>query len=112
MADAIFHRLNAQLYLLEFDSPRAGSLDALGLIPEGKGVVLGLVTTKTAELEPLELLSARVGEAARHMPLAHLAISPQCGFSGDVRNRVMTSEQQTAKLQRVVHAARALWGEA
>jgi 5-methyltetrahydropteroyltriglutamate--homocysteine methyltransferase len=112
MAGAIFRKLKAQLYLLEFDSPRAGSLDALGLIPEGKGVVLGLVTTKTPELEPLELLSARIGEATRHMPLAQLAISPQCGFSGDVRNRAMTSEQQTAKLQCVVDAARAIWGEA
>ena len=92
MADAIFHKLDARLYLLEFDGPRAGSLDALKLIPEGKGVVLGLVTTKSPELEPLELLSARVSEAARHMPLEHLAISPQCGFSGDVRNRTMTTE--------------------
>ena len=112
MADAIFRKLNARLYLLEFDSPRAGSLDALKLIPDGKGVVLGLVTTKAPELEPLEELSARVGDAARHLPLGHLAISPQCGFSGDVRNRAMTSEQQTAKLQCVVDAARAIWGEA
>ena len=112
MADAIFHKLNAQLYLLEFDSPRAGLLDALKLIPDGKGVVLGLVTTKGPELEPLEQLSARVGEAARHLPLGQLAVSPQCGFSGDVRNRAMTIEQQTAKLQRVVDAARAIWGEA
>ena len=112
MADAIFHKLNARLYLLEFDGPRAGSLEALKLIPEGKGVVLGLVTTKDPELEPLELLSARVAEAARYMPLERLAISPQCGFSGDVRNRAMTIEQQTAKLQRVVDAARAIWGEA
>lgn len=112
MADAIFRKLNAQLYLLEFDSPRAGSLDALRLIPEGKGVVLGLVTTKSPELEPLDLLSARVSEAARHVPLDHLAISPQCGFSGDVRNRAMTSEQQAAKLQRVIDAAHAIWGEA
>jgi 5-methyltetrahydropteroyltriglutamate--homocysteine methyltransferase len=112
MADAIFRKLNTQRYLLEFDSPRAGSLDALRLIPEGKSVVLGLVTTKSPELEMLEQLSARVGETARHLPLAHLAISPQCGFSGDVRNRAMTTQQQTAKLQRVVDAARAIWGEA
>jgi 5-methyltetrahydropteroyltriglutamate--homocysteine methyltransferase len=112
MADAIFRKLNARLYLLEFDSPRAGSLDALRLIPDGKGVVLGLVTTKSPEPESPELLSARVSEAARHISLQHLAISPQCGFSGDVRNRAMTSEQQTAKLQRVVAAARAIWSDA
>jgi 5-methyltetrahydropteroyltriglutamate--homocysteine methyltransferase len=109
MADVIFHKLSARRYLLEFDSPRAGSLDSLKLIPEGKSVVLGLVTTKSPELEPLELLSARVREAARYIPLERLAISPQCGFSGDVRNRAMTTEQQTAKLQRVADAACAIW---
>ncbi len=112
MADAIFRRLNARLYLLEFDSPRAGSLHALRFIPDGKGAVLGLITTKSPELESLDLLSARVREAARHLPLEHLAISPQCGFSGDVRNRAMTSEQHTAKLQLVADAARAIWGDA
>ncbi len=112
MAEAIFRKLDARLYLLEFDSPRAGSLDTLRQIPDGKGVVLGLITTKSPELESLELLTARVREAARHLPLEHLAISPQCGFSGDVRNRAMTTEQQTAKLQRVVDAARAIWGDA
>jgi 5-methyltetrahydropteroyltriglutamate--homocysteine methyltransferase len=112
MAEAIFGKLQARLYLLEFDSPRAGSLDALRLLPEGKSVVLGLVTTKTPELEPLDMLSARVREATRYMPVEHLAISPQCGFSGDVRNRAMTIDEQMAKLKLVVEAARAIWGDA
>jgi 5-methyltetrahydropteroyltriglutamate--homocysteine methyltransferase len=111
MADAIFRKLQARLYLLEFDSPRAGSLDALRMMPEGKGAVLGLITTKSPELESLELLSARMREAARFMPLAQLAISPQCGFSGDVRNRAMTIEQQAAKLKLLVDAAHAIWAE-
>jgi 5-methyltetrahydropteroyltriglutamate--homocysteine methyltransferase len=110
MAETIFRKVKARLYLLEFDSPRAGSLDALRLLPDGKGAVLGLITTKSPELEPLALLEARVREAAAFMPLDQLAISPQCGFSGDVRNRAMTIEQETAKLKLLVDAARAIWG--
>lgn len=112
MADAIFRKVRAPFYLLEFDGPRAGSLDALKFIPEGKGAVLGLVTTKNPALESIDDLAERVREATRHMPLDRLAISPQCGFSGDVRNRAMTIEQETAKLQLVVDAAHQIWGSA
>ena len=79
------------------------------LLPEGKGAVLGLITTKSAALESLDELKRRVTEATKFVPLDHLAISPQCGFSGDVRNRAMTIEQETAKLKLVVEAARAIW---
>ncbi|MGZ3410934.1 MAG: 5-methyltetrahydropteroyltriglutamate--homocysteine S-methyltransferase [Xanthobacteraceae bacterium] len=112
MADAIFRKMRAPFYLLEFDSPRAGSLDALKFIPDGKGAVLGLVTTKNPALESIDDLTERVREATKYMPLDRLAISPQCGFSGDVRNRAMTIEQQTAKLRLVVDAARQIWGSA
>jgi 5-methyltetrahydropteroyltriglutamate--homocysteine methyltransferase len=112
MSDAIFRQLRASLYLLEFDTPRAGSLSALSDLPEGKGAVLGLITTKSPELEPLENLKMRVREAATYLPPECLAISPQCGFSGDVRNRAMTIEQETAKLGRLVEAARSIWGHA
>ncbi len=110
MADAIFRRLNAGLYLLEFDSPRAGTLDALRLMPEGKAAMLGLITTKSAALEDPDILRSRVTEAARHLPMDRLGITPQCGFSGDVRNRTMTIEQQAEKLRLVVDSARSIWG--
>jgi 5-methyltetrahydropteroyltriglutamate--homocysteine methyltransferase len=110
MSEALFRKLRAQLYLLEFDSPRAGSLDALKAIPEGKGVVLGLITTKNPALESIDNLKQRIQEASKYMPLERLAISPQCGFSGDVRNRAMTIEQETAKLKLLVDAAHAVWG--
>jgi 5-methyltetrahydropteroyltriglutamate--homocysteine methyltransferase len=112
MADAIFRKMQAPFYILEFDSPRAGSLDALKFIPEGKGAVLGLITTKSPMLEPIDELARRVDDAARYLPLDRLAISPQCGFSGDVRNRAMTIEQETAKLGLLVDAARRIFGSA
>jgi 5-methyltetrahydropteroyltriglutamate--homocysteine methyltransferase len=112
MAEAIFKKVAAPLYLLEFDSPRAGSLDTLRHLLEGKGAVLGLITTKSAQLESLDTLKARIHEATKFLPIDRLAISPQCGFSGDVRNRAMTIDQEKAKLKLLADTARAVWGHA
>jgi len=112
MADQLFRRLNASFYFLEFDSPRAGPLEALKHMPENKTVVLGLVTTKSPQLEAKDALIQRVREAAAYVPMERLALSPQCGFSGNIGNTVMTAEEQFAKLRLVVETARSLWGEA
>ena len=110
MADQLFRRLKAQFYFLEFDSPRAGPLEALKLMPDDKTVVLGLVTTKSPELEDKAMLVQRVKEASAYVSMDRLCISPQCGFSGNVGNTVMSAEQQFAKLRLVVDTAQALWG--
>jgi 5-methyltetrahydropteroyltriglutamate--homocysteine methyltransferase len=73
---------------------------------------LGLLTTKSPELEKLDDLKRRVAEAAQYRPLERLAISTQCGFSGDVRNRTMTIEEETAKLTLLVEASGTIWGRA
>ena len=111
MADQLFRRLRAQFYFLEFDSPRAGPLDALRLMPDDKTVVLGLVTTKSPQLEDPEMLRKRVKEASAYVSMDRLRLSPQCGFSGNVGNTVMSADEQFAKLRLVVETARSLWGE-
>jgi 5-methyltetrahydropteroyltriglutamate--homocysteine methyltransferase len=111
MADQLFRRLKAQFYFLEFDSPRAGPLEALKYMPDDKTVVLGLVTTKSPELEDREMLVKRIREASNYIAMERLCVSPQCGFSGNVGNTVMTSDQQFAKLRLVVETARSVWGE-
>ncbi len=111
MADQLFRRLKAKFYFLEFDSPRAGPIDALKFMPEDKTVVLGLVTTKSPELEDPEMLKSRVREASAYISMDRLCLSPQCGFSGNVGNTVMNADQQFAKLRLVVETARSLWGE-
>ena len=111
MADQLFRRLKAGFYFLEFDSPRAGPLEALRLMPDDKTVVLGLVTTKSPQLEARELLAGKVKEASAYVAMDRLGVSPQCGFSGNVGNTVMTADEQAAKLRLVVDTARALWGE-
>ena len=75
-------------------------------------VVLGLVTTKSPQLEAREVLEARVKEASAYVAMDRLRLSPQCGFSGNVGNTVMTAEEQFAKLGLVVETARSLWKEA
>jgi 5-methyltetrahydropteroyltriglutamate--homocysteine methyltransferase len=112
MADQLFRRLNARFYFLEFDSPRAGPIDALKYMPEDKTVALGLVTTKSPDLEDPEMLRARLKEASAFVSMDRLCLSPQCGFSGNVGNTVMTADQQFAKLRLLVETARSVWPDA
>jgi 5-methyltetrahydropteroyltriglutamate--homocysteine methyltransferase len=108
----LFRRLKAQFYFLEFDSPRAGPREALKFMPDDKTVVLGLVTTKSPVLEDKEMLRQRVKEASAYVDMDRLCISPQCGFSGNVGNTVMSADEQFAKLRLVVETANSLWDEA
>jgi len=112
IADAIFNDIKLGIYYLEYDNARAGTLEPLRAVPKGKRVVLGLVSTKTAELESADFLKRRIDEASRHISLDQLALSPQCGFSTSATDRgPMTEELQRAKLARVVEVAREVWGK-
>ncbi|MBL8329507.1 MAG: 5-methyltetrahydropteroyltriglutamate--homocysteine S-methyltransferase [Rubrivivax sp.] len=97
-------------YFMEFDSARAGGFEPLRVLPEGKKVVLGLVTTKLGELEAKDALQRRIEEAARFVPLDRLCLSPQCGFSSTHHGNALSQQDQWAKLQRVVEVAQAVWG--
>ena len=72
--------------------------------------MLGLVTTKLGELESKAMLKHRIDEAARHVPLEQLCLSPQCGFSSTVHGNAIAVEAQRAKLRLVVDVARDVWG--
>jgi 5-methyltetrahydropteroyltriglutamate--homocysteine methyltransferase len=110
IAERLFNELPYQRFLLEYDSPRAGGFAPLRFVPEGKVVVLGLVSTKVAQLEPLDELHRRVDEAAKFVPLERLAVSPQCGFGSDVSGNLVSEDDQRRKLERVVELARKVWG--
>jgi 5-methyltetrahydropteroyltriglutamate--homocysteine methyltransferase len=112
MADQLFRKLKAAFYFLEFDSPRAGPLDALKAMPEDKTVILGLISTKFPELEPQDMVLGRIKEAARYVPMERLGLSTQCGFSGNIGNTAMTIDQQYGKLRHVVETARRAWPDA
>lgn len=111
VAEALLKMMNVDAYFLEFDDERSGDFRPLRFLPKGKRVVLGLVTTKSGQLESKDVLRRRIDEAARHVPIEQLALSPQCGFSSTVHGNVITHEQQVAKLRLVVETAREVWNE-
>jgi 5-methyltetrahydropteroyltriglutamate--homocysteine methyltransferase len=112
VAEALFRDLAVDGYFLEYDDARSGDFAPLRFVPEGKTVALGLVTTKAGELESKDDLKRRIDEAARHVPLEQLALSPQCGFSSTVHGNEIMRESQAAKLRLVVETAREVWGTA
>ena len=71
--------------------------------------MLGLVTTKRPDLEPLDLIQRRIEEAARHLPVEQLALSPQCGFGG-LDHIAIPEDDQWRKFERILEAARTVWG--
>jgi len=111
VADALFNRLNADVYCLEYDTPRAGDFSPLRYVPKGKHVVLGLVSTKTPVLESKDALKRRIDEAAKYVPLARLGVSPQCGFSsGGGAGQTVTQDDTRRKLELVLELAHDVWG--
>jgi 5-methyltetrahydropteroyltriglutamate--homocysteine methyltransferase len=110
VAEKFFSRTNVNHFLLEFDTPRAGGFAPLRFVPKDKGVVLGLVSSKTPALEKLGELKRRTEEAARYIDAKRLAISPQCGFASTMGGNPVTEADERAKLKLCVDAARAIWG--
>ena len=109
VAEVLFSELDVDAYFLEYDDERSGDFAPLRYVPSHKTVVLGLITSKFPELEPAGEITARIGEAAKYVPLDQLCLSPQCGFSSTVHGNVMTQEQQWAKLRHVVAIAQEVW---
>lgn len=98
-------------YFLEYDTDRAGSLEAIRYLPKGeKRIVLGLVTSKFGELEPKDEIKRRIDEAARHVDLSQLCLSPQCGFASTEEGNVLEPEEQWKKLEMIVEVATEVWG--
>ena len=111
VADALFNELHVDAYFLEYDDARSGGFEPLRFVPDGKVVVLGLMTTKVAEIEPMNDLARRIEEAARYVPLDRLCVSPQCGFSSTVHGNEITEADQWAKLERLLELTRQVWRE-
>ncbi len=111
VADALFNQMNADIYCLEYDTARAGDFSPLRYLPRTKTVILGLVSTKTPELEKKDALKRRIEQASRFVPLERLGLSPQCGFSsGGGSGQTVTHDDTKRKLELVLEVARDVWG--
>jgi 5-methyltetrahydropteroyltriglutamate--homocysteine methyltransferase len=109
IAESLFAGLNHQRLLLEYDDDRSGGFEPLRFVPKDKIAVLGLVTTKRPDVEPLDLLARRIEDASKHLPLDQLALSPQCGFGG-LDHVVIPEDDLWRKLERILDTARRVWG--
>jgi 5-methyltetrahydropteroyltriglutamate--homocysteine methyltransferase len=110
VAAALFGGLEVDGFFCEWDDERSGGFAPLRYVPEGKLVVLGLVTTKRPELESKDELKRRIDEAAKYVPLDQLCLSGQCGFSSTVEGNDLTIDQEKAKLALIVETAAEVWG--
>lgn len=109
IAEKLFQAMNVDRFLLEYDTERCGGFETLRLVPRGKTVVLGLITTKEARLESQDELRRRIDEASRYVPLENLALSPQCGFASVAAGNLLSIDDQWRKLELVVETARQVW---
>ena len=112
IAEKLFNQLNVDVFLLEYESERAGTFEPLRFVPKNKAVVLGLVSSKVPDLEPQDELTRRIAEASRYVPLDNLALSPQCGFASAMEGNLLTEDDQWRKLDLVVDTARKVWKDA
>ena len=110
VANVLFDRIKVHGYFMEYDTERAGSFEPLRRVHKGQTVVLGLVTTKTGQLESKDALKRRIEEAARYVDLDQLCLSPQCGFASTEEGNVLAEEAQWAKLRTIVEVAQDVWG--
>ena len=110
-AEVLFDRIKVHGYFMEYDTERAGGFEPLRLVPKDRKVVLGLVTTKTGELESKDVIKRRIDEAAKYISLDQLCLSPQCGFASTEEGNTLTEEQQWAKLRMIVEVADEVWGK-
>ncbi|MGC1358819.1 MAG: 5-methyltetrahydropteroyltriglutamate--homocysteine S-methyltransferase [Xanthobacteraceae bacterium] len=111
VAERLFNTLEINFYFLEYDSPRAGTFSPLRWVPPNKNVVLGIVTTKTSDVESKADLKRRLDEATQYLSLDQLAISPKCGFASVDTGNPISAEAQEQKLRLIVEFAREIWGD-
>jgi methionine synthase II (cobalamin-independent) len=110
VAEVLFDRIKVHGYFMEYDTARAGGFEPLRLLPKGRVAVLGLVTTKTGQLESKDQIKRRIEEAARFADIDQLCLSPQCGFASTEEGNVLAEDEQWAKLRMIVEIADEVWG--
>ena len=109
-AEQIFNQLDVDAYFLEYDSPRTGDFEPLKYMPKNKTVVLGIVSSKNPKLETHDEITKKIDDAANHIEIEQLALSPQCGFASTVAGNPITADEQKAKLSMIVEVADRIWG--
>jgi 5-methyltetrahydropteroyltriglutamate--homocysteine methyltransferase len=111
VAERLFNAPKIGAFFLEYDSERAGDFSPLRFIPKNKVVVLGLISSKTAALEPVGDIKKRIDQASKVVPLDQLSLSPQCGFASVAGGNTVSEADERAKLRLVTQVANDVWRE-
>ena len=87
-------------FFLEWDDERAGDLVALeALKDKDVEVVLGLLSSKTTDLDDEERVYKLLEEASKIIPKERLFLSHQCGFASCDSGNELAIPQQWAKIK-------------
>jgi 5-methyltetrahydropteroyltriglutamate--homocysteine methyltransferase len=111
MQEVLFDKIKVHGYFMEYDSARAGGFEPLKRLQKGRVAVLGLVTSKTGQLESKDAIKRRLEEAAKFTNLDQLALSPQCGFASTEEGNTLAEDEEWAKLKMIVEVAQDVWGK-
>ena len=111
MQEVLFDKIKVHGYFMEYDTARAGGFEPLKRLQKGRVAVLGLVTSKTGQLESKDAIRRRIEEAAKFTSLDQLCLSPQCGFASTEEGNVLSEAEEWAKLKMIVELARDVWGD-
>jgi 5-methyltetrahydropteroyltriglutamate--homocysteine methyltransferase len=111
VAEILFNEMAVDGFFLEYDDERSGDFAPLRFVPEDKMVILGLMSSKQPEVEPVDEVKQRIEEAAAYVPLERLALSHQCGFSSTAHGNLLEEGDQWKKLERTVEIASEVWGD-
>jgi 5-methyltetrahydropteroyltriglutamate--homocysteine methyltransferase len=111
MQEVLFDKIKVHGYFMEYDTARAGGFEPLKRLKKDRVAVLGLVTSKTGQLEGKDAIKRRIEEAAKFTSLDQLALSPQCGFASTEEGNLLAEDEEWAKLKMIVEVARDVWGD-
>jgi 5-methyltetrahydropteroyltriglutamate--homocysteine methyltransferase len=110
IAEISFGMPNVDMFLLEYDTPRAGDFAPLHHAGKDKKILLGIMSTKDPKLEGRDDIKRRIDDAAKHIDLEQLGLCPQCGFSTNVFGTEFTVDDERRKIERMVDISRDVWG--
>jgi 5-methyltetrahydropteroyltriglutamate--homocysteine methyltransferase len=110
VAEILFREMAVDAFFLEYDDERSGDFAPLRFVPPGKRIVLGLMSSKSPAIEPVDEVRRRLDEAGAYIPLERCALSHQCGFASTAHGNELAPDDQWRKLERCVAIACAVWG--
>ena len=110
--DAVFNKIDIDVYFMEYDDERSGGLEPLKFLPKGnKRVLPGFITTKNGMMETIDDLERKFDQASKYISIEQLGIAPQCGFSSTEEGNIISFDDQKKKLELVIEVANKIWGE-